>query len=186
MLFLTVLYERGIGYSQISKAHSALSVLYPDVQIGQNSLISRFFHGVRNLCTPQPKYPFLWDAKDLLLHLVNWPISPMSPLKDITLKLTTGLACISAQRLHTLLLLEVRYITFNPSATYLYIFSNSNVICQRPCFIITLPSYSDADRLQPVELLRLYIRKTKPFCIDKYHQLLLSWCPPTNLLQLTH
>ena len=50
--FLTTLYERGIGYSQINKARSALSVLYPDIQIGKHSLISRFVHGVRNLRTP--------------------------------------------------------------------------------------------------------------------------------------
>ena len=65
--FLKTLYERGIGYSQINKARSALSVLYPDIQIGKHSLISRFVHGVRNLRTPQPKYPILWDAKDVLL-----------------------------------------------------------------------------------------------------------------------
>ena len=177
LLCLTSLYERGIGYSQINKARSALSVLYPDVQSGRHSLISRLLHGVRNLRKPQPKYPFLWDAKDLLLYLVNWPISPTSPLKDITLKLTTVLACVSAQRLHNLSLLDVRYIKFNPSAKYLYVFSDLKVIRQRPCFIITLPSYSDVDRLQTVEVLRLYIEKTKQFRVDKYHQLLLSWRP---------
>ena len=78
--FLTSLFERGIGYSQINKARSALSVLYPDMQIGRHSLISRFLHGVRNLCTPQPKYPFPWDVKDVLHFLTNWTISPLSSL----------------------------------------------------------------------------------------------------------
>ena len=178
LLFLTSLYERGIGYSQINKARSAFSVLYPDVQIGKHSLISRFIHGVRNLRTPQPKYPFLWNAKELLLYLGNWTISQTSSLKDVTLKLTTVLACVSAQRIHTLSLLDVRYIKFNPSAKYLYIFSDLKVTRQRPCFIITLPSRSDVDRLQTVELLRLYIEKTQPLRLDKYNQLLLSWRPP--------
>ena len=63
---LTTLYERGSGYSHINKARSALSVLYPDIKIGKHSLISRFVHGVRTFRTPQPKYPILWDSKDLL------------------------------------------------------------------------------------------------------------------------
>ena len=176
--FLTSLFERGIGYSQINKARSALSVLYPDVQIGRHSLISRFLHGVRNLRTPQPKYPFLWDAKDLLHYLATWTISPSSSLKDITMKLTTVLACVSAQRLHTLSLLDVRYIKFNPSATYLYIFSDLKVARQRPCFIITLPSGSDEDRLKSVELLQLYMEKTLPLRVNEHHQLFLSWRPP--------
>jgi len=64
--FLTTLHERDIGYSQINKARSALSVFCLDIQIGKHSLISRFVHGVRTFRTPQPKYPILWDSKDLL------------------------------------------------------------------------------------------------------------------------
>jgi len=97
LAFLTTLYERGIGYSQINKARSALSVFCLDIQIGKHSLISRFVHGVRNSRTPQLKYPILRDAKDLLLYLANWEASSTSSVKDITLKLVTIMACISTQ-----------------------------------------------------------------------------------------
>ena len=63
--FLTTLYKRGIGSLQINKPHSALSVLYQDIQLGKHSLVSRFVRGVRNMRTPQPKYSILRDAKNL-------------------------------------------------------------------------------------------------------------------------
>ena len=93
----------------------------------------------------------------------NWPISPTVPLDNITLKLTTVLASVSAERLITLSLIDIRYIKINQSAKYLCIGLDLKVIDQRPCFIITLPSCADADRLQTVEPLLLYIEKTKPF-----------------------
>jgi len=67
LYFLTTLHERGIAYSQINKARSALSVLYRDIQLGKHSLISRFVCGVMNLRNPQPKYPTLYDAKVIAL-----------------------------------------------------------------------------------------------------------------------
>ena len=176
--FLTTLYKRGIGYSQINKARSALSVLYPDIQIGKHSVISRFVHGVRNLRTPQPKYPILWDAKDLVLYVANWKVTSISPLKDITLKRITIMACVSTQRLHTLSLIDVRHINFYPSATYLYISDDLKVARQRPHFVITLPSHSDKDPLQTIEILQLYFEKTRIFRLDKRHTLFLTWPPP--------
>ena len=147
LYFLTTLHERGIAYSQINKARSALSVLCLEIQIGKHSLISRFVHGVRNLRTPQLKYPILRDAKDLFLYLANWEASSTSSLKDITLKLVTIMACISTQRIHTLSLIDVRHINFYPSATYLYIFDDLKVARHRPHFVITLPSLLDKDGL---------------------------------------
>ena len=67
--------------------------------------------------------------------------------------LTTVLAY--SQRIHNLSLIDFRYINFNASGTYLYIFPTRRVARQRPCFINTLSSCSDDDRLQSVALLQL-------------------------------
>ena len=178
--FVTSLYERGIGYSQINKARSALSALCPDVQIGKLPLISWFVHGVKNLRNPQPKYPFLWDAKEVLLYLANWKVTSSSPLKDISVKLTTVLACVSAQRLHMLTLLDARYIQFQSSRICMYIFSDLKVPRAQCYFIMVLPSPSDIDHLGTVELRQIYLEKTEQFCRHGHHRLLLSWHPPHN------
>ena len=44
-------------------------------------------------------------------------------------------------------------------------------------FVITLPSLSDKDHLQTIEILQLYLEKTRIFYLDKHHKLFLSWCP---------
>ena len=61
--FLTHLFNKGIGFSQINTACSAISVLYSlsGPCLGDDPLVSRFMRGVRNLRRPQPKYPILWD-----------------------------------------------------------------------------------------------------------------------------
>ena len=174
--FLTSMYERGIGHSQINKTRSALSVIYPDVAIGKHPLISRFVRGVRNLRSGQVKYPLLWDAKELLNHLISWEISSDASIQDISRKLAATLACVSAQRVHTLSLIDSRYIFFFDSATYLYIFSDLKVQRDRPCFVITLPSETEKDCLHTVDTLKLYLRKTRS--IRKDPQLFLSCRPP--------
>ena len=88
------------------------------------------------------------------------------------------MACVSNQRLHTLSLIDVRHIKFYPSATYLFIFDDLKVARQRPHFVITLPSLSDKDPLQTIEILQLYLEKTRLFRLDKHYKLFLSWRPP--------
>ena len=150
------------------------------MQIGTLPLISRFVHGVKTLRKPQPKYPFLWDATEVLLYLANWKVTSSSPLKDITVKRTTVLACVSAQRLHTLTLLDARYIQFQSSGTYMYIFNDLKVPHARPYFIMALPSPSDIDHLGTGELRQRYLEKTEQFRRHGHHRLLLSWRPPHN------
>ena len=101
-------------------------------------------------------------------------------MKDITVKLTTVLACVSAQRLHTLTLLDARYIQFQSSGTYMCIFNDLKVPRARPYFIMALPSPSDIDHLGTVELLQIYLEKTEQFRRQGHHRLLLSWRPPHN------
>ena len=174
--FLTSLYERGIGHSQINKVRSALSVVYPDVAIGKHPLVSRFVRGVRNLRPGQVKYPLLWNAQDLITHLASWEISSDSLMQDISRKLATTLACVSAQRVHTLSLIDSNHIFFFDSGTYLYIFLDLKVQRDRPCFVMTLPSQSETDCLNTVELLKLYLNETRP--IRKDPHLYLSCRPP--------
>ena len=99
--FLTHMFNKGIGFSQINTARSAISVLYSlsGPRLGDDPLVSRCMRGVQSLRQPQPKYPILWDVSVLLLHLQGWNVST---LRDMSMKLVTLLAVLSAQRLHTL------------------------------------------------------------------------------------
>ena len=132
--------------------------------------------GVRNLRCGQVKYPLLWNAQDLIRYLTSWKLSSDDSIQDISRKLAATLACVSAQRVHTLSLIDSRHIFFFDSGTYLYIFSDLKVQRDRPCFVITLPSESERDCLKTVELLQLYLTKTR--LIRKHPRLFLSCRPP--------
>ena len=112
----------------------------------------------------------------LITHLTLREISSDASLQDISRKLATSLACLSAQKVHTLSLINSNHIFFFESGTYLYIFSDLKVQRDRPCFVITLPSQSDTDCLNTVELSKLYLNKTRP--IRKDPQPFLSCRPP--------
>ena len=75
-----------------------------------------------------------------------------------------------------LALIDSRHIFFFDSGTYLYIFSDLKVQRDRPCFVITLPSESERDCLKTVELLQLYLTKTR--LNRKHPRLFLSCRPP--------
>ena len=174
--FLTSMYERGIGHSQVHKTHSALSVIYPDIAVGKHPLISRFARGVQNLRSGQVKCPLLWDAKELLNPLSSWEVSTNASIQDISHKLAATLACVSAQRVHTLSLSDSHYISLFDSAMYLYIFCDLKLQRDRPCFVIPLPSETEKDCLHTVDMLKLYLRKRRS--IQKDPQLFLSCRPP--------
>ena len=146
--FLTLLYERGIGHSQIDIVRSALSVIYPDIAISKHPLISRFVQGVQNLHSGQVKYPLLWDAQDFIRYHASWNLLSNASFQDISRKLAATLAFVSVQRVHTLSLIYSRHIFFFDSGTYLYIFSDLKLQRDRPCFVITLPSESEIDCLK--------------------------------------
>lgn len=165
LAFLTELFGKGLSFSHINKARSALSVTLSinDNKIGDHPLICRFMQGLRNLRPPLPKYPVTWNAKDLLTFLKNWKVTESSPLRDITTKLATLLTCLAVQRVHTISLIDSRNIKFDTDATYLYIFEDLKVQRNRPKFVITLPALHENDPLGTSKLLRIYLDTTATF-----------------------
>jgi hypothetical protein len=98
--FLTYLYYKGVGYSAINTARSALSAvitLGSHQTFGEHPLVTRFLKGVFELKPSLPRYSVVWDMGIVLKHL-----QAMAPMEDLTLamltkKLTTLLALLTAQ-----------------------------------------------------------------------------------------
>lgn len=101
--------------------------------------------GVKNLRPPMPKYPVFCKASDLLTFLQGWKVSG---LKDVTR--------LSVQRVHTITNIDVN-VHFLDSGTFLFVFTDLKVACQRPYFTISLPARSEKDALGAAELLSDYI-----------------------------
>lgn len=112
--FLTELFEEGLSYSTVNTARCALSsLLLPvdNVTFGCQIVVIRFMKGVFNLRPPVSRYCATWDV-DIVLRFLR-TLSPVKELsfKDVTLKLVMLMALISAQRVQTLHLLKLKYMS---------------------------------------------------------------------------
>lgn len=114
--YLTQLYEKGLRYSSINTARSAISSflnLCGKVDIHSNGRISRFMKGVFNDRPSLPRYKTTWDVGTVLCYLKS--------IDDITLLQLSCRLCIlflllSAQRCQTLHLIEVQDIVLSKSS----------------------------------------------------------------------
>ena len=99
--FLMSLYSKGLSYSTINTARSALSTIL-NIQgcttFGSHPLVIRFLKGIFEKRKPQPKYDTIWDASKVLNFLGTlWPVQELT-LKDLTLKLLMLLLLVTGQR----------------------------------------------------------------------------------------
>lgn len=147
--FLCDLFSSGASAGTINSSRSALALaLSPD--LGQQPIIRRFCKGVYNLRPSAPRYGSTWDPSNVLTYL-----STLSPNEDISLeqlsmKLITLFALVTAHRMQTFSLIQVQNIARKPSGMEIKI----------PSRIKT----SGKGRLQPVLVLP-YFQQNPSVCI---------------------
>ena len=92
MDFLAEEYNKGLRYSALNTARSALSsfILFkhePGFTFGKHSIVIRFIKAVHNLRPPVCRYTDTWDVYIVLSYIRRMdPVRYLS-LKDLTLKL---------------------------------------------------------------------------------------------------
>lgn len=104
--FLTSLFKKGMSYSTINSARSALSQ-YVHLSNGQGGdfgkhpLTSKFMRGVFKLRPPTAKYSSTWDVS-LVLNRLRLLDNDTCTLKELTQKCVMLLALATGQRVQTL------------------------------------------------------------------------------------
>ncbi|CAB4015392.1 Hypothetical predicted protein [Paramuricea clavata] len=127
--FLAELVDRGIGYSAVNTARSALSTILvanDSLTFGMHPLVKRFLKGVFEQKPSLPRYAFIWDVNQVLNRLRSYPSIECISLKELTLKLVMLLALLTGQRTQAIILRqEVSSITrtrrahqVTPTATF--------------------------------------------------------------------
>lgn len=111
--FLTSLYESGLGYSSINTARSALSSLDcgSTCPVGNHPLICRFMKGAYISRPTQSRYTTVWDVKVVLDFFRQMEDNSELSLKELSLKTTTLVALVSAQRVRSLNNLDLDCMT---------------------------------------------------------------------------
>ena len=111
--YLHSLHEKGLSYSALNTARSAISnidssYIQPNhTPIGKHPLVCRYLKGIFNKQKPVPKYNTIWSV-DLVLDYLSllWPLDKIT-LKDLTLKLVMLIALTTGQRCQTQTYLDI-------------------------------------------------------------------------------
>ena len=114
--FLHALHMKGLSYSAINTARSALSSFMSlgssQEEFGSHKMVSRFMKGIFNLKPSLPRYSHIYDPNVVLAYLCRFRLRRSISLKILTLKTVTLLAFLTVQRLQTLHVLCVDDISF--------------------------------------------------------------------------
>ncbi|CAG7822913.1 unnamed protein product [Allacma fusca] len=140
-------------------------------------MISRFIKGVSNLRPPRPRYNFTWDPKIVLEYLRTVPTLSCS-MEQLTTKLSTLLAIITAHRVQTFASIEVSDIKLQ--SEYIDIFISGRIKTSRvnrPQPVLHIPYFSGDGEICAATVLKEYIRRTETVRGDQ-SKLFLSICRP--------
>lgn len=179
--FLSELYDKGLTYSAINCARSALSSyvsLDDGSVVGQNPLVCRLLKGVFQSRPPKPKYTEVWDVQVVLTYLATLhPVESLT-LKQLTLKLVMLLLLVSGQRGQTIHLLDINHM-FVGDDKYTFVIPNhlkqSKPGVSNPQ--VVLESF-ERPSICVVTTLKEYLVRTKSLRGSGQSQLLLSFVKP--------
>ena len=163
--FLTKLFtEKGLGYSAMNTARSALSVIMhnPDGStFGNNHLVKKLLRGMFKLRPAIPKYTCTFDAQIVLQYLSGLGDSFSIPFKSLSYRLATLFCLLSGQRDQTLSAIDVRFISLTEDRVICYI---SKILkTTRPTFHqspIDFRSYPLCDSICPVKNMQAYLSRS--------------------------
>lgn len=181
--FLASLYEKGLGYSAINTARSALSSVLDlpgGNTFGTHPLVTRFLKGVFELKPSLPRYTSIWDVGTVLQYLKTLhPISKLQ-LKTLTKKLTMLLCLLTGQRCQTLTKLDISLMQALPDK---YVFTiGEKLKTTKPgkhLEPIELVAYKQDESLCVVSHITHYLHMTKELR-GQNCQLLISFIKPHN------
>ncbi len=180
LVFLSRMYESGMGYSSINTAKSALSSVldkYDGVPLGQNPIISKFMKGIFKLRPPTARYNVTWDASKVLSVYEKWEDNNKLNLRDLTLKLIGLLALTTAQRVQTLSQIRIENIIWEEPVQ---IVIRSHLKCtsiKKPNTVLVIPTYSQNKKLCVVQVLNQYLTATR-MLRRNHNELFISYISP--------
>ena len=163
--FLAHLFDKGLSYSAINTARSAISqvsITSGTGTIGCDPLVVKFMKGVYNLRPPAPRYQDTWDVGVVLEELKRLSPTEQLTLKDLTLKLVMLLALVLAARVQTLHILDLDNMETGTSS-YSFTLGRADLKQSRPGYSpepCRLSAYTTDNRLCVCTVLKEYIART--------------------------
>ncbi|XP_063366804.1 uncharacterized protein LOC134660224 [Cydia amplana] len=161
LTFLTELCSEGAGYGSVNCCKSALVLLLGN-KISSDDRVKRFMKGVFRLHPPQPKYNTTWDPQLVLNHLSKLSPNKNLSLENLSKKLVTLLAIVTAHRVQTLSLIKLSNIYHYSDKVLIKIsdlIKTSRPGSHQP--VLSLPFFKEKPDICPGQALLDYINMTK-------------------------
>ena len=163
--FLQELYEKGLGYSCINTARSALSsfiILDGNMTVGMHPLVQRFVKGVFQSRPALPRYTSTWDTSIVLSYLRTLHPAKELSLQQLTHKLVMLCALVIGQRCQSLHLMNLG--TMHQDTNSSYVFFISHLVKQsaptRDQPVLVIQRFPSDDCLCVASVLEEYIKRT--------------------------
>ena len=185
--FLVSLFQRGVGYSCINTARSALSIILKPIDgydFGKHPIIKRVLKGVFKERPSLPRYTVIYDSDKVLRFLKSLPNWDSISLKWLTFKLVTLLAILSGHRCQTLNTLSLDFMDLSGERVTFYI---PNILKNTtPSFHakpLHFPSFAQDESICPVRNVVEYIKATAK--LRKSRSLIISYSTLTRVTTQT-
>ena len=163
--FLTDLFDKGLSYSAINIARSALSALLPMFEgspFGSHPIVSRIMRGIYNKRPQRSRYASTWDV-DIVLDYVK-ELTPLRKLtlRDLTHKLVILMLLTSCQRVQTLSSLKIDDLLWSQDdETAVFRLSQTLKHTKRGSLgVLTFKHFQEDPRICVVRTLREYVERT--------------------------
>lgn len=162
LVFLDSLYNRGLGYSAINTARSALSSvssLLGKDKVGEDAIVCRFMKGIFNLRPTLPRYVCTWDP-EVALKLLDVDSNNLS-LLEFSRKVVFLVTLLSGQRVATIANLKLSDVSITETRISI---SVGLVKQSRPGYSqkpIQFNSFPEKPNVCVVNQLSLYCKNTK-------------------------
>ncbi|OXU31271.1 hypothetical protein TSAR_014168 [Trichomalopsis sarcophagae] len=158
--FLTGEYEKGLSYSSLNGIRSASSLIIAE-DIAQDSRMKRSFQGISKSRPARPKYDRTWDPQIVLKFWQSQPANENLDLKDLSKKLITLLALVTAHCMQTFSLIDIDNIKINTNNIEILITDRIKTTKRNSTQpILTLPFYSN-EKICAANTLKFYLEKTR-------------------------
>ncbi|XP_071482171.1 uncharacterized protein [Diadema antillarum] len=157
----------GKSYSTVNCYRSALSSALPPINgysVGKHPLIIRLMKGIFNEKPPKPRYTSTWEVSKVLDYLSSLDVNENLDLLQLSEKLISLTALVSAQRVQTLGLLDTSYMTVNDECASFQIMGLLKTTSPKAKIAsqsVELPAYTPNEKICVLSTLKEYLKRTE-------------------------
>ena len=164
--FLSELFKTSdVEYSAMNTAKSALSAVIEPIDgltVGSHPLIKRIMKGMFKTKPSLPKYTVTYDVSKVLKYFSSRPPNQSLSIQELTWKLATLMALLSAQRVETLHMPDINHMYKDEDKVIFYVKEPTKT--SRPSFDpepLQFLSFPEDQNICVLQALNTYIDKTR-------------------------